>query len=125
MSETQGWHAPSWMLNGVKHMQLSHSYKRKWVLLLHSGCPVAVANLWDVTDRDIDRFSQAVLKDWLGNNMEKVTSKQHICAGQSVCISTSITNSRSACRLTSLIGAAPICYGIPVSVNLLTQSKAL
>ena len=109
----------------IGKVQLLHSYKCRWILLLHSGCPVAVANLWDVTDRDIDRFSQAVLKDWLGDNTEDVTSKQHHCAGQSVCISTSITNSRSACRLTTLIGAAPICYGIPVSVNLPSQSKAL
>ena len=84
-----------------------------------------MANLWDVTDRDIDRFSQAVLETWLGKDTEKVTSKQHVCAGKSVCVSTSITNSRSACRLTSLIGAAPICYGIPVSVNFLSPSKAL
>ncbi|KAG2125362.1 peptidase family C50-domain-containing protein [Suillus bovinus] len=25
-----------------------------------AGCPLLVANLWDVTDRDIDKFSQAV-----------------------------------------------------------------
>ena len=91
-------------------------------MLLHSGCPVAVANLWDVTDGDIDRFSQAVLENWLGK--EKVTSKQHICAGKSVCVSRSITNSRSACRLPNLIGAAPICYGIPVSVNSMSHSNA-
>ena len=122
MSVKQGWHAPSWMLNtlGICSFYIAE----RWVLLLHSGCPVAVANLWDVTDRDIDRFSQAVLGNWLGEDTEKVTSKQQLCAGQSVCVSTSITNSRSACRLTSLIGAAPICYGIPVSVKYLSQSNA-
>ncbi|KAK9808987.1 hypothetical protein WJX72_007397 [[Myrmecia] bisecta] len=32
---------------------------------LLAGCPAAVANLWDVTDRDIDRFSSALLERWL------------------------------------------------------------
>ena len=95
-----------------------------YCVLLHSGCPVAVANLWDVTDRDIDRFSQAVLANWLGADTKKVTAKQHLCDGASVSVSTSITNSRNACRLTSLIGAAPVCYGIPVAVKLLSHSTA-
>ena len=28
-----------------------------------------MANLWDVTDKDIDRFSQAVLARWLGGGL--------------------------------------------------------
>lgn len=101
-----------------------HCYRCRYTVLLHSGCPVAVANLWDVTDRDIDRFSEAVLASWLGQDVEIMTIKQDLCADQSVYVSTSITNSRTACRLTSLIGAAPVCYGIPVSVSLLSQSNA-
>ena len=31
-----------------------------------AGCPTVVANLWDVTDLDIDRFSRGVLDQWLG-----------------------------------------------------------
>ena len=31
-----------------------------------AGCPAAVANLWDVTDLDIDRFARGVLDQWLG-----------------------------------------------------------
>jgi separase len=38
------------------------------LLSVHAGCPAAVANLWDVTDRDIDRFAQAVLKQWSGDS---------------------------------------------------------
>lgn len=82
-----------------------------------------MANLWDVTDRDIDRFSEAVLASWLGQDVDNLTLKQGLCADQTVCVSTSITNSRTACRLTSLIGAAPVCYGIPVSVILLSQGQ--
>lgn len=114
-------HGPSCCMQlGLAVPTLLH---RRYIVLLHPGCPVAVANLWDVTDRDIDRFSEAVLASWLGH-FEGTTLKQHLCADQSVCVSTSITNSRTACRLTSLIGAAPVCYGIPVSVSLLSQSNA-
>lgn len=88
------------------------------VLLLHIGCPVAVANLWDVTDRDIDRFSQAVLAKWLvEEDIAGLTASHPSIDGHSICVSTSVTNSRSACRLSSLIGAAPVCYGIPVAVS--------
>ncbi|KAF9980812.1 hypothetical protein BGZ75_007953 [Mortierella antarctica] len=31
---------------------------------LLAGCPTLVANLWDVTDRDLDRFSKAVFSLW-------------------------------------------------------------
>ncbi|KAI1317841.1 hypothetical protein EDD11_007643 [Mortierella claussenii] len=31
---------------------------------LLAGCPSVVANLWDVTDRDLDRFSMATFKLW-------------------------------------------------------------
>jgi separase len=34
---------------------------------LMAGCPTAVANLWDVTDRDIDRFAEQVLDCWGGH----------------------------------------------------------
>ncbi|CAG8762128.1 16814_t:CDS:2, partial [Acaulospora morrowiae] len=29
-----------------------------------AGCPALVANLWDVTDKDIDRFSKALFNNW-------------------------------------------------------------
>ncbi|KAI0453270.1 peptidase family C50-domain-containing protein [Xylaria acuta] len=29
-----------------------------------AGCPAVVGTLWDVTDRDIDRFAAAVFEDW-------------------------------------------------------------
>jgi len=42
---------------------------------LMAGCPAAIANLWDVTDGDIDRFSRFLLHKWLGtpNNVDSVT----------------------------------------------------
>lgn len=66
------------------------------------GCPALVANLWDVTDKDIDRFSIDMLKRFVDN-------------GES--LPNSLQNARKACKLKSLIGAAPVCYGVPVYVS--------
>jgi len=82
-----------------------------------AGCPVAIANLWDVTDRDIDRFSQGVLSKWIELVPEEGSSRQDDMVQQSVCVSASVAMSRKACRLAALIGAAPVCYGIPVAIS--------
>ena len=66
---------------------------------LHARCPALVANLWDVTDGEIDRFSKALL-DGLG-------------AGGGLL--TALTTARAACKLPFLTGAAPVCYGVPLS----------
>ena len=80
-----------------------------------AGCPVAVANLWDVTDRDIDRFSQGVLSKWMKTDAEEESSEGML--KQPVCVSASVTASRKSCRLAALIGAAPVCYGVPVVIS--------
>ncbi len=78
---------------------------------------MAIANLWDVTDRDIDRFSQEVLSKWIELVPEEGSSRQHNVMQQPVCVSASVAKSRKACRLAALIGAAPVCYGIPVAIS--------
>uniref|UniRef100_T1IUX7 separase n=1 Tax=Strigamia maritima TaxID=126957 RepID=T1IUX7_STRMM len=70
---------------------------------LLAGCPSIVADLWDVTDRDIDRFLESLLTLWMeseGENLCKI-----------------IPTSRSVCRLPYLIGAAPVTYGLPVDIK--------
>lgn len=47
------------------------SLSREIVLSHVIGSPTAVANLWDVTDVDIDRFASAVLDCWLGADQEQ------------------------------------------------------
>lgn len=76
------------------------------------GCPAVVANLWDVTDRDIDRFSQCLLQSWTGEGDEE-SSSSHGGMG----VSAAVNSSREACRLSHLIGAAPVCYGLPTHVT--------
>ncbi len=72
---------------------------------LLNGSPAVVGNLWDVTDKDIDRLTAAFLKHWLG-----VTSTRN-AATQSVADSLAIA--REACRLPHLVGAATVAYGLP------------
>ena len=62
--------------------------------------PAIVANLWDVTDKDIDRFSELLLKQWLQSGL---------------CLSLPqvLSQSRQACKLKYLIGASPVLYGLP------------
>ena len=74
---------------------------------LQAGCPSAVANLWDVTDKDIDRFSTALLADWL---------RTAEGAGGGDDIARALPAARAACRLPHLIGAAPVCYGVPTAL---------
>lgn len=90
-----------------------------WQYSTSAGCPTAVANLWDVTDMDIDRFSRAVLEAWLPESMEGASSaknnaRDHL--GKPLCVSITVSRSRRACKLQYLIGAAPVCYGVPLSV---------
>ncbi|XP_066114711.1 separin isoform X1 [Saccopteryx bilineata] len=69
-----------------------------------AGCPLFLGNLWDVTDRDIDRYTEALLQGWLG-------------AGPGASLLYHVNQARQAPRLKYLIGAAPVAYGLPVSLQ--------
>ncbi|KAM5289389.1 LOW QUALITY PROTEIN: separin [Ctenodactylus gundi] len=69
-----------------------------------AGCPLFLGNLWDVTDRDIDRYTEALLQGWLG-------------AGPGAPLLHYVSQARQAPRLKYLIGAAPVAYGLPVSLR--------
>lgn len=68
------------------------------------GSPCVVGNLWDVTDKDIDRFSVSLL-DGLFNNLHSPSN-----------VVEEVSSSRDACKLRFIVGAAPIVYGIPIEV---------
>ena len=92
-------------------------YEPSGVVLAYllAGCPAAVANLWDVTDRDIDRFAQDVLTRWLSGQGKKEEDSCGDRGGRDV--SAVVAAARAACKLPSLIGAAPVCYGVPTVVT--------
>jgi separase len=89
-----------------------------------------VSNLWDVTDRDIDRFCEALLGTWLGPKTTEAASEASMnggpgggdakgmggrmtVSGARSSIGAAVSRGRAACKLPHLIGAAPVCYGIP------------
>lgn len=100
---------------------------------------MAVANLWDVTDRDIDRFARATLEAWLpppppallqtpgrpalrpsaGGALETNPGDSEACEAwqRKAPVAAAVASGRGACRLPHLIGAAPVCYGLPAEVR--------
>lgn len=70
---------------------------------LCAGAPCVVGNLWDVTDRDIDRYSISLLE---GIYQAKRPTNLAKCT----------MSSRGACKLRYIVGSAPVIYGIPVSI---------
>ncbi|KAF8019982.1 hypothetical protein BT93_G0618 [Corymbia citriodora subsp. variegata] len=122
---------------------------------LLAGSPVIVANLWEVTDKDIDRFGKAMLDAWLkersnssgcilcsslanefkaidiknnGGNPRKKLSKKKLpeLSNTKKCsdtchhkpmIGSFMGQAREACTLPFLIGASPVCYGVPTGIK--------
>jgi separase len=71
---------------------------------LLAGCPAAIGNLWDVTDKDIDRFTESLLRAW-------ATSCPRTGLGEA------IAPSREVCKLRMLTGCAPVYYGLPLNLS--------
>lgn len=70
------------------------------------GAPMVVANLWDITDKDIDIFSDSVFAKWGLLPGQKDQVDVDICQA--------VGSSRASCTLKYLNGAAPIVHGLPL-----------
>ena len=112
---------------------------------MHAGCPAVLATLWDVTDKDIDRFSQSVLEKWglfetpqpvedVGRGASPVKKNRGSpvkrCAKrgngkevverrerEKIGLDQAVAQSRDECIMKYLNGAAPVIYGIPVFLS--------
>ena len=105
---------------------------------MHTGCPAVLATLWNVTDKDIDRFSNVVLQKWglfqseapLNRSPVKKTGRSRNKSkaqapspsplppdGASVSLDQAVAQGRSSCHFRYLNGAAPVVYGIPVFLS--------
>ncbi|KAL7205879.1 hypothetical protein ACSBR2_018738 [Camellia fascicularis] len=126
------------------------------ICYLLAGSPVIVANLWEVTDKDIDRFGKAMLDCLLkerstastgcvqctsvaekfksmkitgtkGNDKKKTSRKNmpedfddsicNNCCNHRPKIGSFMGQAREACILPFLIGASPVCYGVPTCIS--------
>ena len=70
---------------------------------LIAGAPCVVGNLWDVTDRDIDRYCLTLMEDFVqghGNSLAKC-----------------VAEARRACKLRYIVGSAPVYYGVPLKCS--------
>ncbi|KAI2500125.1 Peptidase family C50 [Fragilaria crotonensis] len=67
---------------------------------LMSGAPCVVGNLWDVTDRDIDRYCLEFMDKFLSHEGDSLAK----C----------VAEARSCCKMQHIVGLAPVCYGLPV-----------
>lgn len=102
---------------------------------MHAGCPAMLATLWDVTDKDIDRFSQTVLEKWglfgghqspvssspvkkgtrqTGKSRAKDVEKAESDESKLMSLDQAVAQGRDSCILRYLNGAAPVVYGVPV-----------
>nr|5FBY_A Chain A, separase [Thermochaetoides thermophila DSM 1495] len=95
-----------------------------WNYML-AGAPAVVGTLWDVTDRDIDRFAGGVLEGWgvlpEGCMGEKNGKKK---AGRNgLSLVQAVAKARDRCRFRYVTAAAAVVYGIPVYVDVDGKSK--
>lgn len=75
--------------------------------------PTLVVNLWDVTDREIDKVSQAVFDDLhLTADPVKQWRADRDHTGKTSIVK-AVARARDSCKLKYLTGAAPVVYGIP------------
>ena len=102
---------------------------------MHAGSPAVLATLWDVTDKDIDRFSQTVLEKWglfeepqpdILSSPVKKGSKPHgkgkardakFEETERRSLDQAVAEGRDSCIMKYLNGAAPVIYGIPVMLS--------
>ncbi|KAF5873611.1 putative cell division-associated protein bimb protein [Botrytis fragariae] len=100
---------------------------------MHAGSAALVATLWDVTDRDIDRFAGKMLEGWglLGKEGRKGTEKEKkkgggrkkgneekdVEGGGKLSLIEAVAQAKGACKLKYLNAAAVCVYGIPVYIR--------
>lgn len=93
---------------------------------MHAGCPALVATLWDVTDKDIDRFAKSTFEHWgLFEKQEEEVSRKSkgkkrneaSQVEQRMSLVEAVAKGRETCILRYLNAAAVCVYGIPVYIR--------
>ena len=86
------------------------------IAFLFYSSPCMVANLWDVTDRDIDKYLLYLLDNWRSAAKQSLDNHSgfHV---ESASILRAVSSSRNICKLPYLNGAAPVVYGLPITLN--------
>jgi hypothetical protein len=80
------------------------------IIYLMNGSPWLVGNLWDVTDKDIDRLSISCMTSVMKASSILIAEAQEDTQGN---ILKSLPDARDACKLKGIVGCAPVIYGVP------------
>ncbi|OBS21006.1 hypothetical protein FPOA_07346 [Fusarium poae] len=133
---------PATFLMGCSSASLTEAgefenYGPVWNYMM-AGCPAVVGTLWDVTDRDIDRFAGRSFEEWglfpkgtfkedkRAKGKSRASGQDETMASESeedgqvtrnVSLAEAVARSREACRFKYLNAAAVVLYGIPVYIR--------
>lgn len=84
---------------------------------MHAGCPALVATLWDVTDKDIDRFAKSTFEHWglfEQGTVGKGKGRMKAEPSGKMSLVEAVAKGRDACNLRYLNAASVCIYGVPV-----------
>jgi separase len=73
---------------------------------LLAGAKAVVGNLWDVTDKDLDKFSVQCMTVCMDPE-----AKDHPD------LAVSVQQARDVCKLKHIVGCAPVIYGYPTTLQ--------
>eukprot|EP01031_Cornospumella_fuschlensis_P024953 gene24953-30148_t len=77
---------------------------------LLAGTECIVGNLWDVTDKDLDKLSMACLDNSIQHTATSSCSPANTVV-QALC------GARGVCKMKYIVGSAAIVYGLPLYIN--------
>lgn len=108
-------------------------YGTVWNYMM-AGCPAVVGTLWDVTDRDIDRFAGRAFEEWglfergtfketqkgrapISRKVEEEDEEVEDDGGEKKSLVEAVVRARKACWFRYLNAAAVVVYGIPAYLD--------
>lgn len=86
---------------------------------LQHGASFAAANLWDVTDRDLDNMSLECMQHYFNQSNDQVEELEQ----NQNHIANCLTAARAICKMRFVVGAAAIIYGLPTEIDFSRSRK--
>lgn len=95
-------------IDGTNDMNIYNQYDLIGISqsYLLNGSSCVIGNLYDVTDGDIDRYTDELLSHTCYDDASCTHTIQHV-----------VSRARSVCKLPYLIGCAPVVYGLPTIIH--------
>ena len=106
--------------SGCLHVSgICHSFGTVYNYIIGRS-PMILANLWDVTDKDIDRFTLNTLEKWglfVDYDSIDIFDEPDDAGDHNPTLCDCVAKSRNSCKLKYLNGAAPVVYGLPLKLK--------